>query len=409
MTADAGAWLPSLEELRAAREIVDRIARRTPVLRSSSLSARTGADVWLKAEHLQLTGSFKIRGAVVRLARLSEEERARGVVAASAGNHAQGVARAARSLGISARIYMPADAALPKLAATRDYGAEVVPVEGRLSAALEAAIAECESSGRTLIHPFDHEDIVCGQASVGLEILEQVPDATTIVVPTGGGGLLAGVAAAAAVARPGVRVVGVQAEKAAAWPGSMTSGRPVALADTHTMADGIAVARPGDVPFGVVSALGPEIRTVTEEQLSRGLLHMTERAKQVIEPSAAAGVAAVLARPEDFSDGPTVVLLSGGNVDPLVLLRVVRHGLVAAGRFVTLRFLITDEPGELAGVLDRLGALGVNVLSVEHSRTAPSLEVDQVELTVEVEAKGPDHEREIREALARDGWTLLAP
>ncbi|MGC5616828.1 threonine ammonia-lyase [Georgenia sp. Z1491] len=399
--------LPTLDELDAARAIVRPVARETPVLSFGSLAEHTGAPVHLKAEHLQRTGSFKIRGAAVRLGRLDAAERERGVIAASAGNHAQGVALAARELGVPARIYMPADAALPKVEATRAYGAEVVLTGRHLMDCLAEAEDDCAASGRTLIHPYDHIDIVLGAASVGLEILEQVPDVATIVVPTGGGGLLAGIAAAAHAVRPGVRVVGVQAAKAAAWPASLADGRPVPLTEVRTMADGIAVGTPGTVPFGIVHALVEDVRTVGEEELSRALLLMVERAKLVVEPSGAAGVAAVTGRPRDFSDGPTVVVLSGGNVDPLLLLRVVRHGLASAGRFVSLRVRVPDAPGTLAGILALLGDLGANVASVEHSRTAPGLAVDEVEISVEVETKGPEHGEEIRAALAADGTQVL--
>ncbi|MGC5628646.1 threonine ammonia-lyase [Georgenia sp. Z1344] len=407
MTTPTGDHLPTRAELDAAREIVRPVAHETPVLSFRSMAERTGAPLWLKAEHLQRTGSFKIRGAAVRLGRLSDEERAHGVIAASAGNHAQGVALAARELGVPARIYMPDDAALPKVAATRGYGAEVVLTGRHLMDCLAEAEADCAASGRTLIHPYDHADIVAGAASVGLEILEQVPDVATIVVPTGGGGLLAGIAAAAHAVRPGVRVVGVQAASAAAWPASLAQGRPVPLDEVRTMADGIAVGTPGTVPFEIVRALVDDVRTVGEEQLSQALLHLVERAKLVVEPSGAAGLAAVSASPGDFADGPTVVVLSGGNVDPLLLLRVVRHGLASAGRFLSLRVRVSDAPGSLAGVLARLGELGANVASVEHSRTAGGLAVDEVEIAVEIETKGPEHGDEVRAALTADGIRVL--
>ncbi|MGO1173182.1 MAG: threonine ammonia-lyase [Actinomycetaceae bacterium] len=400
--------LPTREELDAARAIVSDIAHETPVLTFTSMAERTGAPVWLKAEQLQRTGSFKIRGAAVRLSRLTAAERERGVVAASAGNHAQGVALAARELGIPATIYMPAHAALPKVQATRAYGADVVLAGRDLMACLARAEEDCAGSGRTFVHPYDHTDIVLGAASLGLEVLEQVPDVATVVVPTGGGGLLAGVAAAVAAVRPDVRVVGVQATQAAAWPTSLAQGRPVPLTEVRTMADGIAVGTPGTVPFDIVSELVDDVRTVGEEELSQALLFLVERAKMVVEPSGAAGLAAVAARPEDFSDGPTVVLLSGGNIDPLLLLRVVRHGLASADRFVSLRVRVADAPGSLAGILSQLSELDANVVSVEHSRTAPGLAVDEVEIAVELEAKGHAHGEQIRAALVADGTRVLS-
>lgn len=392
----------------AAAEVISGIAHRTPVESSTTLGRVLGTPVHLKAENLQRTGSFKIRGAYLRISRLSEEEKARGVVAASAGNHAQGVALAAHQLGIPAKIFMPVDAALPKVAATRQYGAEVELVGENLNGSMAAALEEVERTGRVLIHPYDHPDIVAGQGTIGLEILEQVPDVRTVVVPTGGGGLLAGVAAAVHSVDPGIDVVGVQAATAAAYPASLDQGRPVLLEDLHTMADGIAVGMPGEVPFRLIQEHVREIRTVTEEQLSRAVLHVVERAKLVVEPSGAAGVAALLADPGAFR-GPVVVVLSGGNVDPLVLLRIIRHGMTAAGRYLQMRVLVQDAPGSLAGLLNKLAASGGNVVSVEHTRTSAGLAVDEVEISVELETKGPEHCQSVLEALRASGYTILAP
>ncbi|MFH5824382.1 threonine ammonia-lyase [Georgenia sp. AZ-5] len=397
-----------LATFQDAARVLEPVVHRTPVEHSTTLSGLVGAPVWLKTENLQRTGSFKIRGAYVRMTRLSAEEKARGVVAASAGNHAQGVALAARELGISARIFMPVDAALPKVAATRGYGAEVVLAGEDLTACLDAAAQEVARTGRAFIHPYDHPDIVAGQGTIGLEILEQVPGVRTIVVPTGGGGLLAGVAAAVHAVDPGVAVVGVQAEAAAAYPASLAEGRPVPRTGLHTMADGIAVGMPGEVPFRLVAEHAREVRTVTEEQLSRAVLHVVERAKLVVEPSGAAGVAAVAADPHAFA-GPVAVILSGGNVDPLVLLRIIRHGMSAAGRYLQMRVLVQDAPGSLAALLHELAASGGNVVNVEHSRTAAGLGVDEVEISVELETKGPEHCESVLEALRRRGYTIVRP
>ncbi|WP_230977497.1 threonine ammonia-lyase [Georgenia yuyongxinii] len=397
-----------LTEFQRAAEVVAAVAHRTPVEASTTLGRLVGAPVWLKAENLQRTGSFKIRGAYLRMSRLSEAEKARGVVAASAGNHAQGVALAARELGIAATIFMPADAALPKVAATRQYGAEVVLVGENLTHCLDAATEEVARSGRVLIHPYDHPDIVAGQGTIGLEILEQVPGVRTIVVPTGGGGLLAGVAAAVHAVDPGVAVVGVQAAGAAAYPESLAQGHPVLRADVHTMADGIAVPMPGEVPFRLIAEHVKEMHTVSEELLSRAVLHMVERAKLVVEPSGAAGVAALIQDPGAF-EGPVVVVLSGGNVDPLVLLRIIRHGLAAAGRYLQMRVIVQDAPGSLAALLRRLAASGGNVVSVEHSRTATGLAVDEVEISVELETKGPEHCETVLDALRQHGYTVRHP
>ncbi|CAN5417682.1 threonine ammonia-lyase [soil metagenome] len=394
-----------LTEVRAAAELLEGVATRTPVQDSRALSQIAGVDVWLKCENLQRAGSFKVRGAYVRMARLTQAERARGVVAASAGNHAQGVALAARLLGIDAVVYMPVDAALPKLAATREYGAEVRLIGTSVDEALAAALAESERTGAVLIHPYDHRDVVAGQGTVALEVLEQVPDVATILVPVGGGGLAAGIAATVAELRPDVKVIGVQAARAAAYPQSLAAGHPVRATELHTMADGIAVGMPGQVPFDIIRETGCEIRTVGEEDLSRALLLVAERAKLLVEPSGAAGVAALMAAPGAFA-GPVVAILSGGNIDPLVLLRVVRHGLVSAGRYLQLRVVITDAPGALAGLLAALAATGGNVAHVQHVRTGTDLAIDEVEIEVQVETKGPEHGTRVLEQLRAAGFRV---
>ncbi|WP_147795807.1 threonine ammonia-lyase [Cellulomonas sp. Y8] len=396
-----------LDDARAAARLLQGVATRTPVETSRALSQIAGTPVLLKCENLQRAGSFKIRGAYVRMARLSPEEQARGVVAASAGNHAQGVALAAQLLGIDAVVYMPVDAALPKVAATKEYGAEVRPHGRSVDEALVAARAEAERTGRVLIHPFDHEDIVAGQGTLALEILEQVPDVRTIVVPLGGGGLAAGIQAVVAEVAPQVRVIGVQAARAAAYPASLVAGEPVAAPELHTMADGIAVGTPGAVPFALLQRHGCEVRTVSEEDLSRALLLTAERAKLLVEPSGAAGVAAVMAAPPGDLEGPVVVLLSGGNIDPLVLLRVVRHGLAVSGRYLQLRVRVHDTPGALAALLRELATTGGNVMHVSHVRTGVDLEIDEVEIEVQVETKGPEHCVRVLQHL-RDGGFRLA-
>ena len=394
-----------LAAVRAAAAGFEGIVTRTPVERSRVLSELIGAPVWLKCENLQRAGSFKIRGAYTRLSRLSEAEREAGVVAASAGNHAQGVALAARELGIRATVFMPADAALPKLAATRDYGADVVLGGASLDEAIVDAHAFAERTGAVFISPFDHPDIVAGQGTVALEILEQVPDVKTVVVPLGGGGLAAGIAAALAEAAPHVAVVGVQAEQVAAFPRSLAEGKPVAVPVRATMADGIAVGQPGQVPFDILASTGVPVRTVSEEDLSRALLLVIERGKMLVEPSGAAGVAALMQDPKAF-DGPVVVLLSGGNVDPLVLLRVLRHGMTAAGRYLGLRIKISDRPGGLASLLADVAEAGGNIMHVSHVRTGPHLAIDEVEVDVQVETKGAEHCAEVVAHLEAAGYVV---
>ncbi|MAU80498.1 threonine ammonia-lyase [Gordonia sp. Z-3] len=379
------------------------VMRRTPLVASRVLSERIGCDVWLKCENLQRTGSFKPRGAYLRISRLSAEERARGVVAASAGNHAQGVAWSAAELGIRARVYMPTGAALPKIAATKAYGAEVILEGSTVDEALESARRYADETGAILIHPFDHRDIVAGQSTVGAEILQQMPDVDAIVVPTGGGGLLAGIASAVKARRPETTVIGVQAAQAAAWPQSLAAGHPLALAAMNTMADGIAVARPGDVPFEHITQLVDSIVTVSEESLSTALLLMLERAKLVVEPAGAAGVAALAAGTLDLS-GKVCVVVSGGNIDPLLLSHVTTHGLTAAGRFLTVTATVSDRPGGLIALLELLRDRGASVVDVVHSRVADDLYLDEVQVTVSVETRGPEHQREVRRALADAGF-----
>ena len=395
----------SLDDIRAARRELEGIAVRTPMEESRWLSALTGGTVRLKCENLQRTGSFKARGAYVRISRLSPEERARGVVAASAGNHAQGVALAAQLLGIRSTVFMPEGAPIPKENATRGYGADVVFEGTVLEESLIGARRFAAETGAVLIHPFDHVDIVAGQGTLGLEVLEQVPDAATVLVPTGGGGLLAGTALAIKAQRPDVRLVGVQAAGATAYPGSLARGGPVALTSMKTMADGIAVGRPGDITFAAVRDHVDEIVTVSEDSLARALLALLERAKMVVEPAGAAAVAALLDNPTAFST-PTVALLSGGNIDPLLLGKVIRHGMAAAGRYLNLRVCIPDTPGGLARLLGEVGGVGANVLEVAHERISPSLHLDEVEVHLQLETRGKSHAAQVLARLDDSGYRV---
>jgi threonine dehydratase len=395
-----------LADVVAARAMLQPVIRQTPLLESSALSELAGGPVYLKCENLQRGGSFKVRGAYVRIARLSAAERARGVVAASAGNHAQGVALAAAVLGARATVVMPAAAPLPKVAATRSYGADVVLHGAAVEDALAMARELAEETGSIFIHPFDHPDVIAGQGTVGLEIAEQCPDARTIAVPVGGGGLAAGVALAASAALPGARVIGVQAEAVAPVPGSLAAGQPLSVTPSATMADGIAVARPGELPIRLLTALQARVVTVTEENLSRGLLLCLERAKQVVEPAGAAGVAAILEHAALF-EPPAVIVLSGGNIDPLLLSKVLRHGLSAAGRFLAFRCKLPDRPGALATLLMELAELGANVLDVVHERVTADLRVDEAEVNLHLETRGPEHTDSVISQLRKAGYTLL--
>jgi threonine dehydratase len=386
-----------VDDVRAARDLLAGVVSATPVAGSRALSELCGGPVWLKCENLQRTGSFKIRGAYTRIARLDPAERARGVVAASAGNHAQGVALAAQMLGIRATVFMPERAAIPKVGATRGYGAEVHLVGETIDGSIAAATEFAERTGAVFVHPFDHPDVIAGQGTVGLEILEQVPDVRTVLVCTGGGGLVGGIAAAVKGQRPDITVVGVQAEGAAAWPPSLAAGEPRPL--------GIAVGRPGDVTYPQVAGLVDEIMTVGEDALSRALLHCLERAKLLVEPAGAAAVAALLEHPEKFAT-PAVAVLSGGNVDPLVLLHVIEHGMAAAARYLSLRVRVGDRPGALAELLALVGSLGANVLDVSHSRISGTLPLGDVEVALSMETRGPEHCAELVDALRAAGHAV---
>ncbi|MEV2257587.1 threonine ammonia-lyase [Streptomyces anulatus] len=395
-----------LDDVRGAQKMLSGVARVTALEGSRHLTELVGSPVHLKCENLQRTGSFKLRGAYVRISGLTPVERAAGVVAASAGNHAQGVALASSLLGVRSTVFMPVGAPLPKVAATREYGAEVRLHGQVVDETLAAAQQYAEETGAVFIHPFDHPDIIAGQGTVGLEILEQCPEVRTIVLGIGGGGFAAGVAVAVKALRPDVRIVGVQAEGAACYPPSLAAGHPVSLDSPATMADGIKVGRPGDVPFRLIEELVDEVRTVTEDELSSALLLCLERAKLVVEPAGASPVAALLSDPQAFR-GPVVAVLSGGNVDPLLMQRILRHGMSAAGRYLSLRLRLTDRPGALAALLAALTVADANVLDIGHVRTDPRLGLTEAEVDLHLETKGPQHCAEVEAALRAAGFRVM--
>ncbi|TXL90609.1 threonine ammonia-lyase [Streptomyces sp. IB2014 016-6] len=395
-----------LDDIRGAQKMLTGVARMTAMEGSRHLTRLVGSPVHLKCENLQRTGSFKLRGAYVRIAGLSPEERAAGVVAASAGNHAQGVALASTLLGVRSTVFMPLAAPLPKVAATREYGAEVRLHGQVVDETLAAAQEYARETGAVFIHPFDHPDIIAGQGTVGLEILEQCPEVRTILVGLGGGGLAAGIAVAVKAVRPDVTVIGVQAEGAAAFPPSLRAGRPMSIGEQQTMADGIKVGRPGDITFPMIRDLVDEVRTVSEDELSSALLLCLERAKLVVEPAGASTVAALLSTPKAFR-GPVVAVLSGGNVDPLLMQRILRHGMAAAGRYLGLRLRITDRPGALATLLGVLSVADANVLDVGHVRTDPRLGLTEADVELRLETKGPEHCADVEAALREAGYTIL--
>lgn len=399
--------VPSLAEFSDAAESLAGVISHTPAEPSRALGEILGSPVVLKLENLQRTGSFKIRGAAYRLAQLTAEERARGVVAASAGNHAQGVALAAQALGIPATIFMPLGVPVPKLLATRGYGAEVVLEGETVATSLRLAAEFAERTGAVMIHPFDHRDVVIGQGTLGLEVFEDVPDVETVIMGIGGGGLIAGVASAikqaAAAAGRTVRVIGVQAENAAAMPSSLEAGHPVEIETHPTIADGILVARPGDVPFEIVREYVDEVVTVSEDDIARALLVLLEHAKVVVEPAGAVGVAAILAG-KIRGAGKTVSILSGGNIDPMLLQRVVAHGLAASGRYATVRIPLPDRPGQLARVSELVAHAGANVMEVLHTRHGHGLQISDMILQLSIETRGPEHTELTLDTLRAAGY-----
>lgn len=396
----------NLEDINDAAKLLDGVIKKTPSISAGWTEKKYGVDVTFKCENLQRAGSFKIRGAYNRIARLSDAERKNGVVAASAGNHAQGVALAAQILGIKATIFMPEGATLPKYQATLGYGADVIFYGRTIDEALTAASDFSNETGAVFIHPFDHEHIVAGQGTMGLEILEQNPDVKTVVVCTGGGGLLAGTALAIKSLRPDIKVIGVQAEMAAAYPPSLAAGSPQMLPKMSTMADGIAVGKPGDVPFKIIQQYVDEIRTVSEASLARALLLTLERSKLQVEAGGIAAVAAILDDPDSF-EGPVVASLSGGNIDPLLLSRVLRTGLATSGRFLMVQVRLTDQPGSLAKLLACVAELGTNIIQSSHTRMNPALAISEVDVELELETRGFEHRDQILAQIVSHGFEIV--
>ena len=382
---------PGLDEIEAARARLDGVARVTPVYGSETLSRLIGRETKLKAENLQRTGSFKIRGAYNRISRLNAAERAAGVVAASAGNHGQAVAWAAREVGAVARIFMPQDAPMAKVDATRHYGADVELGGTALEACLDSAAAYVAEHGATFIHPFEDPLVIAGQATIGLELAEQVPEAETVLIPVGGGGLASGIALALRAAKPGLRIVGIQTE------GTLPGG------SGFTIADGIAVKKPGELTMSILDDVLDGMVSVTDEQISEAIVLLLERTKLVVEGAGAVGVAALLAGAVE-GQGCVVPVLSGGNIDATLLISVMRHGLAVAGRFLVVRSRVGDRPGELAKLLTLLADERVNVVEVEHQRERSELPVADTGVVLTLLTRDSAHCEEILATMARLGY-----
>jgi threonine dehydratase len=395
----------TVEEIVAAREAIKGVAHRTPLIRSRTLSEMTGAEVHLKMENLQRTGSFKIRGALNKIASLDEGEKRRGVVAASAGNHAQGVALAARHFGVSSTVVMPRDASIAKVEATRRYGAEVVLHGENYNDAQERARELGKERDLVFVHAFEDLKVMAGQGTIGLEVIEDLPDAETFVSPIGGGGLVSGIATALKAMRPGMRVIGVQPEGSATVPQSLKAGRIVRRSSVATIADGLATKQVGELAFAHIRALVDEAVAVEEGQIASAILTLLERCKTVVEGGGAVGIAALLNRRFNVREGEkVVVLLSGGNIDTTLLDRIINMGLHEEGRVFRFWVTVRDRPGELARVLDITAGQGASVRQVLHERFRPGIGIQETEIGVEVETRGREHVAALQAALRAAGY-----
>jgi threonine dehydratase len=379
---------PTLADVQEARGRLHGIAEETPIYLSETFSRRVGREVRLKAENLQRTGSFKVRGAVNKLSTLSEEERAAGVVAASAGNHGQAVAWAARELGMQATIYVPQDAPMAKVEACRNYGAKTVLTGAFFEDALAAAVQHVDETGGTFIHPYEDQLVIAGQGTIGLELADQVPDLGTVLIPIGGGGLAMGIATALRGVRPDARLVGVQAGL-----------------DGYTIADGIAVKVPSDFTMPLLEDLLDDIVDVSDEEISEAIVLLLERAKLVVEGAGAVGVAALLAGKAGGS-GTAVPVLSGGNIDPTMLISVMRHGLTVAGRYLVVRTRLSDRPGELIKLLSLVAEERGNLISVEHHREGMDIPVTETEVELTVVTRDEDHCRSLLDTMVERGYPV---
>jgi len=400
--------LVTLEDIRRAAQRLRGVIHETPLDYSNTFSQMTGSHVLLKLENLQRTGSFKVRGAYNKVASLSRRQRERGVIAASAGNHAQGLALAAREAGVPCTIVMPQEASMAKVAATRGYGATVLLHGSNYDEAAEHAASLAKEEGMTLVHGFDDDLVIAGQGTIGLELLEQEPELDAVVAPVGGGGLISGIAVALKESRPSVQVIGVQVKAAEAALVSLARGRRVRVAPRATIADGIAIARLGRRPFALMRRYVDQVVTVEEEEVAHAMMLLTERAKLLVEGAGAVGLAALLGAKVALPKKKVAIVLSGGNIDLTLVSQVIHHGLAHAGRYLVVKATIRDRPGRLAALLDCLARARTSVLEVRHRREGLFLDWDRVEVEVTVETRDREHRQEVAQALAEGGF-LLAP
>ena len=395
----------TIDNVYRAREVLSEVIRETDVIYAPKLSV--GDDIYLKCENLQITGSFKIRGAYYKMSRLTDEERAKGVVACSAGNHAQGVALAAKKSGIKSVICLPDGAPISKVEATKSYGAEVCLVDGVYDDAYKKALSLRDEQGYTFIHPFDDEDVIAGQGTIGVELIEQLPDIDAVIVPIGGGGLISGIAYTLKTLKPDIKVYGVQAAGAASMKGSVDFGAIQELPSVSTIADGIAVKKPGVNTFNFCSQYVDKIVTVTDDEISAAILALMEQHKLVTEGAGACAVAAAMFGKVDISGKKTVCILSGGNIDVTILSRVIKRGLLMSGRTSQLTVELVDKPGQLVGVSKIIADLGGNVISIHHERANEGSDVNGCYLRITLETRNFEHIELIRNALSDAGFKIL--
>lgn len=395
----------SMELLRDARCVLSPVINLTPMIPAKGFVP--DCRFYLKADCLQKTGAFKLRGAYYKLSTLTDEEKARGVIACSAGNHAQGVAFAARDMGIPAAICIPAGAPLSKIEATRSYGANVVLVPGVYDDAHAEAVRLRDEQGLTFIHPFDDERVMAGQGTIGLEIAEQLPDVDVVLVPIGGGGLIAGVASALRQLKPACRIIGVQAAGAASMADSLRAGHILTLPEVHTVADGIQVKTPGEKTFAICREAVDEVVTVGEAEIASAILTVLERQKLMVEGAGAVGVAAAMYGELDLRGKTVCALLSGGNLDVTMLERIITRGLAREGRTVGFSTVLPDRPRALAGLLGIVSELGANVLEVSHERSSLKADLGSTVVHLLVETRNRAHVDELFDALHREGYQLI--